>query len=75
MQEQGHLIRDLMLRAPEDFPNQHTRRETHRVCVEHPRVPEPTSRQRMTIIEVSGVLDFWDHPEEDVYTDEDGEPI
>ncbi len=36
---------------------------------------EPTSEQRMRLVELSGTLDFWDRPEEDVYSLEDGEPI
>lgn len=36
---------------------------------------DPTSTQRMRIIEVSGTLDFWDRPEEDIYSLEDGEPL
>ena len=30
---------------------------------------------RMRIVEVSGTLDFWDRPEEDIYSLEDGEPV
>ena len=44
----------------------------------HPPVPiasDPTIEQRMRIIEVSGVLDFWDDPREDIYSLEDGEPL
>ena len=29
----------------------------------------------MRIVEVSGTLDFWDRPEEDIYSLEDGEPV
>ena len=36
---------------------------------------EPTSEQRMRIVEASGTLDFWDRPEEDIYSLEDGEPV
>ena len=36
---------------------------------------EPTAKQRMRLIELSGVLDFWDNPSEDVYSVEDGDPI
>ena len=36
---------------------------------------DPTSDQRMRIVEVSGTLDFWDRPEEDIYSPEDGEPV
>ena len=35
---------------------------------------EPTGKQRMRIVEVSGTLAFWDRPEEDVYSLNDGEP-
>ncbi len=35
---------------------------------------EPTSEQRMRIVEVSGALDFWERPGEDIYSLEDGEP-
>lgn len=30
---------------------------------------------RMRIVEVSGTLDFWDRPEEDICCLEDGEPV
>ncbi len=36
---------------------------------------DPTLDQQMKLVEESGVLDFWDRPEEDGYTDNDGEPI
>lgn len=36
---------------------------------------EPTAEQRMRIVEASEVLDFWDRPEEDIYSLEDGEPV
>lgn len=35
---------------------------------------DPTQLQRMRLIETSGVLDFWDRPEEEIYTLEDGDP-
>ena len=37
--------------------------------------PRPTSDQRMLIVEASGTLDFWDRPEEDIYSLDDGEPV
>ena len=36
---------------------------------------EPTREQWMRLAETSPGLDFWKNPEEDVYTDTDGEPI
>ena len=36
---------------------------------------EPTARQRLRLIELSGTLDFWDRDEEDIYTLDDGEPL
>lgn len=36
---------------------------------------DPTGEQRMRIVEVSGTLDFWDKPEEDIYSVDDGEPV
>ena len=36
---------------------------------------DPTSEQRMRIVEVSGTLDFWDHPQEDIYSPDDGQPL
>ena len=35
---------------------------------------EPTPEQCMRVVEVSGALDFWDRPEEDIYSLEDGQP-
>ena len=36
---------------------------------------DPTPEHRMRIVEVSGVLDFWDQADEDIYSLEDGEPV
>lgn len=33
---------------------------------------DPGSVQRMGLIELSGALDFWDDPEEDIYSPGDG---
>lgn len=38
-------------------------------------ISEPTEMQRYRLIEASGVLDFWNDPEEDGYTQADGDPI
>ena len=35
----------------------------------------PTTEQAMRLVELSGTLDFWDRPEEDVYSLDDGKPI
>ena len=39
------------------------------------RASDPTPIQVLRAVEVSGTLDFWDDPAEDVYTSEDGEPL
>lgn len=36
---------------------------------------DPTPMQILRAVEVSGVLDFWDDPSEDIYSLEDGEPV
>lgn len=36
---------------------------------------DPTIEQRMKLTECSGVLDFWNNPEENIYSEEDCEPI
>ena len=36
---------------------------------------DPTCKQSMRLVEQSGVLRFWDDPAEDIYTDDDGEPL
>jgi hypothetical protein len=36
---------------------------------------DATTAQYMRVVEMSGVLDFWDEPDEDVYTLDDGEPL
>ena len=39
-------------------------------------IPEdPTTEQGMIVVEASGTLDFWDHPDEDVYNAEAGDPV
>ncbi|MBW3539824.1 MAG: hypothetical protein KY476_06110 [Planctomycetes bacterium] len=38
--------------------------------------PEDATRQQwMRLAERSGAFSFWDDPGEDIYTDDDGEPI
>jgi len=34
-----------------------------------------TTDEVMRAIEASGTLDFWNDPEEDVYSEEDGDPV
>ena len=36
---------------------------------------DPTAEQITRAVEVSGTLTFWDRPEEDIYTLEDGDPV
>ena len=36
---------------------------------------DPSLEQMMRIVEVSGTLDFWDDPREDIYSLDDGEPL
>ena len=36
---------------------------------------DPTPEQYMKVVEDSGVLDFWNDADEDVYDPSDGEPI
>lgn len=36
---------------------------------------EPTVKQRIKAVELSGAFNFWDRPGEDIYSLEDGEPI
>jgi hypothetical protein len=36
---------------------------------------DPTSADRMHLIEASGTLDFWTAPDEDTYDEHDGEPV
>jgi len=43
--------------------------------VVHGPILEPTTEQCLRAIEVSGTVDFWDRPEEDLYTDSDGEQV
>jgi len=36
---------------------------------------EPTGKQGMRLVGLSGVLDFWEDPREDIYTLDDGEAV
>ena len=36
---------------------------------------DPSAAQSLRLAEESGTLDFWHHPEEDIYTQDDGEAI
>ncbi len=44
-------------------------------CVHVSPPSDPTTEQAMRLVELSGSLDFWDRPEEDIYTLDDGRPI
>jgi hypothetical protein len=37
--------------------------------------PDPTAEQNLRIIESSGAFDFWNDPQEDIYSLNDGQPI
>ena len=37
--------------------------------------PDPSDEQALKLIEISGTLDFWNRPEEDGYTCDDGESL
>jgi len=39
------------------------------------RPEDPTVTQMMLLTEMSGTLDFWNHPDEDIYGPEDGEAL
>ena len=43
------------------------------VTICHPEEPSPT--QQLKIIEASGSLEFWEHPDEDVYNAGDGNDV
>lgn len=40
-----------------------------------PGPSDPSEKQHLRLIELSSVLDFWDDPEEDIYTVNDGQPL
>ncbi|MBN2560407.1 MAG: hypothetical protein JXQ75_05695 [Phycisphaerae bacterium] len=40
-----------------------------------PDPSDPTQKQYLRLVELSGALDFWDNPAEDVYSLEDGEAL
>lgn len=41
--------------------------------ISHPS--DASTDDNMSIIEASGTLEFWDHPEEDVYSEKDGDAV
>ncbi len=43
--------------------------------VSFPVAADPTPEQMMRAVEASGVLDFWNDPQEDIYSSEDGQPL
>ncbi len=45
------------------------------VTQQFPNPPDPSEKQHLRLIELSGVLDFWENPKEDIYTPEDGEAL
>ena len=69
-------VRQLKIEPREIGPQETETTVVCRIVRIPPEVPsDPTPEQRMRIVEVSGTLDFWDRPEEDVYTLADGEPV
>lgn len=52
-----------------DFPSAYTFSTARENIIVHPS--DPDEHQRMALIEASGVLDFWNDPEEDIYTPDD----
>ncbi|MCP4593297.1 MAG: hypothetical protein GY842_21380 [bacterium] len=40
-----------------------------------PTPPDATTLDQMNIVEVSGALDFWNDPQEDVYDETDGDAV
>jgi len=52
----------------------HTAMVSERIVVRK-GIEDPTSEQVLKLLESSGTLSFWNEPEEDVYTHDDGEPI
>lgn len=44
-------------------------------AVRHFVVDDPTIAQMMRAVELSGTLEFWRDPREDIYTLEDGDPV
>lgn len=61
-----------ILNAPHELQSTSTFTEARLV-----RFPpdDPTIEQQMHLMENSGVLDFWNRPEENGYTCTDGDPI
>ena len=39
------------------------------------RPTDATTIDRINLVEVSGTLDFWNDPEEDLYTESDGDAV
>ena len=59
---------------PREFSEDFETAASHAPILVSTPFTEPTSEQRMKAMEMSGSLDFWDRPEEDVYTFDDGDP-
>jgi len=36
---------------------------------------DPTTEETMQLTDVSGVMNFWDDPAEDIYSMDDGDPV
>jgi len=65
-------IEQIIVRA-EESPPTHTIHSGAIVTVVNS--PDITTFDCMNAVEVSGVLDFWNDPEEDNYNDQDGDAI
>lgn len=72
---EGNVINRKAPRSEVDFPNLRTFLDARSVFIVHPKPKDPTAEQRMAIIEASGILSFWNDPEEDIYSDADGEAV
>jgi len=56
----------------EDFETETAYFRVH-TTISHPS--DASLDDQMNIIEASGTLEFWEHPEEDVYSEKDGDAV
>lgn len=77
----GHLVKLPPRSLDRDAAGTTTRydRVSERIEAPSPHRPphpaDPSPAQRMGIVESSGVLDFWNREQEDVYKPDDGSPV
>lgn len=65
----------IIFREPAVLKEEEFRTQTRYIRVYTTLPEEVTTGDVMNLIEASGTLDFWNDPEEDIYSEQDGDDV